>query len=150
MDEVLDEAVFLPRRRRTTRTSPGATKHLWVTMQALALGDKASLLLPWSLSMGPDHHSTSQTIKPPPNPFQRGHSLYGISLLWPALLGKAMKLSFSPSPKRCLCVCIQHWQTEAEFQQHKFKGTYPGTTSTTYGQMSWPLSAVFSFVKRIQ
>lgn len=40
-------------------------------------------------------------MKPPPNPFQRRQSLYGISLLWLPLPGKARKLSFSPSlPQR--------------------------------------------------
>ena len=47
----------------------------------------------------PNPHSTPQTIKPPPNPFQGGHHLYDISLPWPPLPGKAIKLSFSPLPK---------------------------------------------------
>lgn len=57
----------------------------------------ARLLLPHSLSVA--LFSTPHTVKPPPNPFQGGHSLQGLSLLGPPLPDKATKLSFSPSPK---------------------------------------------------
>ena len=45
------------------------------------------------LICGPIFHFPN--YKPLPNLSQRGHSLQGISLLWPPLPGKAVKLSFS-------------------------------------------------------
>ena len=64
------EAFFILGRRRTTRTSPGATNH------QLGKDKLASTLI---LIYSPDPYSTPQTIKPPPNPlgvgWGRGHSL---------------------------------------------------------------------------
>lgn len=44
-----------------------------------------------------------------------GHSLESISLLWPPLLGKVIKLPLPTPPKLCLHVSILHQRTEAAF-----------------------------------
>ena len=55
-----------------------------------------------------------QTIKPLPILPQGGHRLWGMSLLWPPLPGKAIKLFFSPSAKTlspyfCLALVDRSW-----------------------------------------
>ena len=63
--------------------------------------------------------------KPPLSPGWT-HSFEGISLLWPPLPGKAIKLLFSTPPKTLSLDLIWCWNTEARF----------GFTSANFGSVS--------------
>ena len=109
-EELRDEVPFILGRRRTTRTSPGTNKYQFEKRASFPLPSFCVALF-----------STFQTIKPPPNLSKGGRVFKALACSGPLCLAKQQSYHFLLHPKLCLCVSIEQWQVEAEFQQQADK-----------------------------
>ena len=98
MEDLLDEAFFILGRRRTTRTSPGASPLILICSPIFHSPNYKSHLLISS----------------------KGDTIFkALPCCGPLLSGKAIKLSFLLHPKLCFHTSIRHQGTEAKFEQHQ-------------------------------